>query len=425
MRGCSRDAGRDPEWEPSGGESSRTAGDFSARLDRVVTGRWFAFPLMAVLFGAVLWLTMFGAAPLSALLDRGFSAAAALAEAGLRSAGAPGWILGPLVDGMLVGVGKVISVMLPTMAIFFVLIALLEESGLVPRLAFNADRLFQAAGTQGKHCLSCLAGLGCNVPGVMSARIMKEPHRTIAVLTNSLVPCNGRLGVILPLSLVFFGSGGVGVVAGILLISAAAMLLGTLFLSRVVFRGVQPGFIMELPPYRWPDFRTVVLRTLRERVIQVLGRAVTVAAPVTILIWFMANYPAGAGFEGTAAGRLTAFLGPLGTPLGIPGHALTAVLFSLAAKEIVVGALAITGGLAASLRGSGADPASLLAGWSALEAFNFLLFFTLFMPCLLTAMTMFRETRSWRLTALGLALPFGLAYLFTLASYRIGLVLGL
>lgn len=397
--------------------------DLTRRIDQVVTHPWLAVPVMLALFLGVLTITIYGASPFTELLDRFFNLLARETTALLLSLHAPPWISGPLVDGLIVGVGAVISVMLPTMTIFFILFALLEDSGFIPRLAFNLDRVMQAVGSQGKHCLTCLMGYGCNIPGVMSARILEGRHRTLAILTNSLIPCNGRLGVILPLSALFFGERGSWVTLSLLLLSLATVMLATAFLSLTVLRGENPPFLLELPPYRRPQIKRVLERTLREKVFHVLVRASLVAAPMTLLIWFLSNYPVGAGPDHTFTGKLVRLLGPAGHLLGLDGRALVAMLYALPAKEIVLGALAITGGLASSLQGSPAVGDFLRSTWSPVTAYTFLVFFMLYLPCAYTASVIYKETRNLRWTAWGLLLPLALAVMASLAVHRLATLL--
>lgn len=402
--------------------TGRRRTDLTARIDAVVTHRFWAFPVMAAVLAAVLWITMFGAEPFTALLEGLFDAAGRRLETFLLAVGAPAWLEGALVDGLVVGVGAVVSVMLPTMTIFFILFAVLEDAGFIPRLAFNLDRPLKAAGLQGKHCVTCLVGLGCNIPGVMACRIMSGKHRLVGILTNSLVPCNGRLGVMLPLALLFFGRNGPWVLFALFILSGAAVMFAGFVLSRLL-PGADPGFVLELPPYRRPRFVALTSRVIRERVLHVLVRAVAVAAPMTLAVWFMSNYPGG-GAERTITGRLAGIFDPVGRVVGLDGETLVALAYALPAKEIVIGALAVTSGLSTSLAGSGLLEGRLAAVWSPAAAFNFLLFYMLYSPCVYTACTIYQETRSLRYTLISILLPLGLAFLFTFVACRVELWLG-
>lgn len=395
--------------------------DFSAIVDAVVLNRFWAFPAMALLLAAVFALTMFGAAPLTELLENSFSAFGRGLKALLIALGAPLWLQGALVDGLVAGVGAVVSVMLPTMGIFFVLFALLEDSGLIPRLAFNLDRPLRAFGLQGKHVVTCMVGLGCNVPGVIACRIMKGKDRLIGILINTLVPCNGRLGVMLPVALLFFGEKGVWVLLGLLITSGLAMALAAFVLSRLI-PGRVPGFILELPPYRRPMLVAIMRRTLCERVLGILVRAFLVTAPVVLAVWFCSHYPVGAP-AGTITGRLGRILDPVGRWIGLDGTVLVALAYALPAKETVLGALAIASGLGYHPGADARVTSYLLTLWSPATALKFLLFYMLYSPCLCTVATIYRETRSLRYTLVAIILPLCLAFLFTFLVHCLELCL--
>lgn len=398
----------------------------SLTLDRLLTHRLLAYPVFGAVLALVLWLTLVGAQPLSKWLETSFFRLAGAAASFLVTRGISPWITGPLVDGLIVGVGTVIAVMLPTMGIFFLLLALLEESGLIPRLALAADLPMQRVGSQGRHCLACLVSLGCNIPGVYASRTMAGRPRLLTVLTVSLIPCNGRLGVMLPLAALFFGRWATSVVLGLAALSLGTVLLACAILSRV-WRDTPGDAVMELPPFRMPNLFSVLQRTLRHRVIHVLARASVIAAPMTLLVWFMSNLPAGAPPAGTFTATLTACLERPGAAIGLDGRTLTAVLFALPAKEVVLGTLALTGGAARSLGEAGAvSLESLLAGaWTPFMALKFLVFFTLSVPCAYTVLVIRRESGSPGLTALGVGIPLVAGSLATWIMHLAGRLLGL
>ena len=311
------------------------------RIDRVVTHKVWAWPIMSALLGAVLWITIAGANIPSGWLEAAFLWLARGARTALASAGAPWWISEPLVDGLIVGTGTVIAVMLPPMVIFFTAFGVLEDFGFIPRVAFNLDRLMRAVGSQGKHCLICAMSFGCNVTGVLTSRIIdNEKDRLVAIVTSPLVICNGRFGAGIALVIVLFGSRAVPVMFSLVLLSLGAVLAATFMLNRTMFRREPSGFVMELPPYRTPQWGGVLYRALVHQVGHVMTRAVLFAAPATLLIWFLGNVPRGAPFEDTAIGWLVNVLGPMGRPLGLTGEMATALVFTLPAKEIVVASLA-------------------------------------------------------------------------------------
>lgn len=398
--------------------------DITERLDNIILHRLAAFPVMLALLGMIFTITLCGASPLTELLGNLFNWLAVGAKNILDYLKAPFWITGPLVDGLIVGVGAVVAVMLPTMTIFFILFALLEDSGFVPRLAFIMDRPMKTAGSQGKHCISCLLAFGCSIPAVVSTRIMSGSHRLLAILTSPILPCNGRLGVMLAITGFFFGPRAPLVMVALVAIAASVMMLSTFVLHITLLRDKNPGFVLELPPYRLPHLRGLIARTLRQQVLHVLVRATLIAAPVTVLIWLFSNLPAGIQTSTTITEQLAAWLKPAGLLLGLDGRTLVAILYALPAKEVVLGALAITNSLASNLGGSAVLGDYLLAHWTALKAFTFLVFFMLYLPCTYTTAVTLKETGSLKWTLTGLLLHLSTASITTWAVYKIGVLIG-
>jgi len=399
--------------------------DITGRLDNIILHRLAAFPVMLALLGIIFTITIFGASPLTELLENLFNWLAVGVKNILDYLKAPFWIAGPLVDGLIVGVGTVVSVMLPTMAIFFILFALLEDSGFVPRLAFIMDRPMKTVGSQGKHCISCLLAFGCSIPAVVSTRIMSGSHRLLAILTSSILPCNGRLGVMLAITGVFFGPWAPLVMVALIVIAAGVMMLSTFLLHITFLRHESPGFVLELPPYRLPCLRGLIMRTLRKQVLHVMVRATLIAAPMTVLIWLFSNLPAGIQTSTTITEQLAAWLNPVGLILGLDGRALVAILYALPAKEIVLGALAVTSSLASNLGGSAVLGDYLLDHWTALKAFTFLVFFMLYLPCTYTTVVTFKETGSLKWTLTGMLVHLSMALITTWVVYRTGLLIGI
>jgi len=374
----------------------------------------------------VLWITIQGANVPSAMLASAFGWLAEAARAFLTSLGAPWWVVGSLVDGLILGTTTVIAVMLPPMVIFFTAFSLLEDIGFIPRVAFNLDRLMRVVGSQGKHTLVAMMSFGCNVTGVLTCRIMdSEKDRLVAILTSPLILCNGRFGAGLALIILFFGNQALAVTLVYLAMSVGAMLAATWALNRFFFRQEPGGFVMELPPYRTPKWGQVIRRALVHQVGHTMTRAVMIAAPATFLIWLLGNFPPGAPFERTAVGYLVAALSPLGRPLGLTGEMLTALLFTLPAKEIVVSSLAITYGLQTTLADSQAILDYLAQTWTPLVAFSFITFYMLYLPCLVTVWATWKETRSARWTTTSMLVSLLAAIVITMLVFQGGRLLGL
>ena len=377
------------------------------RIDRILMGKYTALPVLLVLLGVVFSLTMWGANLPSALLSRWLMA---LQEPLRRLLSfAPWWVQGALVDGVYRTAAWVVAVMLPPMAIFFPLFALLEDAGLLPRLAFNCDVLFRRAGGSGRQCLTMCMGMGCNACGVMGCRIMDSPReRLAAILTNAFMPCNGRLPTLLVLvTLLWQGRPWAASASflGCILLAVAVTLLTTHLLTATVLRGAPTAFTLELPPYRMPRVGQVLVRSLLDKTLFVLGRAVTVSVPAGLVLWLLANLaPGGVPLLQRAA----AFFQPLGRLMGLDGMTLTAYLVGFPGNEIVLPTLAMGYTQAGSLTDcSTAALHSLLAsqGWTAETCVCMLLFCLCHFPCGTTCLTIHRETASRRWTLLAILLP--------------------
>ena len=385
------------------------------RLDRVLTSRAGGIPAMLLLLAGILWLTMAGANVPSALLSDLLLGLREPLRRLLEGAGAPWWAVGALVDGVYQTTAWVVSVMLPPMAIFFPLFTLLEDVGYLPRVAFNMDHFFHRSGAHGRQALTMCMGLGCNACGVMGCRIIQSPReRLIAILTNALMPCNGRFPTLIALISLFFAAGSGlwrSLGAALLLMSCivlavAVTLWSSRLLSATALKGLPSAFSLELPPYRLPRLGQVLVRSVLDRTLFVLGRAVTVAAPAGLVIWAAANITVG---EQSILLHLAGLLEGPGRLLGMDGVILLAFLLGFPANEIVMPCILMGYLSAGTLVDCGSLPqlrAVLTAnGWTAATAVSVLLFTLFHFPCGTTCLTIWRETRSLRWTALAVALP--------------------
>lgn len=266
---------------------------------------------------------------------------------------------------------------------------------------------------------------GCNVTGVMASRIIE--NRTIqlvSILTSPLIICSGGYGAGIALVIVLFSEQALPVMLSLIILSLGAASLATLILNKTLFRGEPGSFVLEMPPYRQPKWGQVAWRALVDRVATTMWRAVEFAGPASLLIWILGHLPPGVPFEQTAVGQLVHMLDPLGSPFGLTGEMLTALLFTLPAKEIVGPALAMTYGLQATLVPSEQVLNYLPKVWSPLSAYAFMVFFTLYMPCLVTLWAVWKETQSlkWTFTAVGVSLAMGSG--ITWSVYQVGRWLG-
>ncbi len=395
------------------------------RIDRIVTHRVWSWPITLVVFLAIFWITIKGGEIAGGWLEAGLSWLLGAARTWLASIQAPWWVTGALVDGLLVGVGTVIAVMLPPMTILFTAFALLEDLGLMPRIAFNLDRPMQALGSQGKQTLTWGMSFGCNVTGVMASRIIENKRvRLTAILTSPLIICSGGYGAGIALVIALFGARALPVMLSLVFLSLGAASLATLILNRTLFRTEPGGFVLEMPAYREPKWGQVAWRALVDRVAHTMWRAVQFAGPASLLIWVLGNLPPGAPFEQTAVGWLVRTLGPVARPFGLTGEMITALLFTLPAKEIVVPALAMTYGLQTSLVESEGVLNTLPRVWGPLSSYTFMVFFMLYLPCLVTVWAIWRETRSLKWTLMGILVPLTTASVITFLVYHGGRLLG-
>lgn len=382
------------------------------KIDKILTSRLFGIPIMLFLFGGILWLTVIGAGyPSELLSDLLFSLQDKL-SAWFMKLNPPLWLHDVLILGIYRTVAWVVAVMLPPMAIFFPLFTILEDLGLLPRIAFNLDHYFRRAGAHGKQSLTMCMGLGCNACGVVGCRIIDSPReRAIAIITNSLVPCNGRFPTLIAIIAMFFVSiGGSFIQALILLLilvfSVFATLLVSKFLSKTFLSGLSSSFVLELPPYRVPQFGKVIVRSIFDRTLFVLGRAVSVAAPAGLIIWCFSNI----NINGVSIFRYcTDFLNPVASLFGLDGTILLAFVLALPANEIFF-PIILMGYLSGT---SLADFSSLSAfreilianGWTLTTAICTIIFTLFHFPCATTILTIKKETRSVKLTLLAIFLP--------------------
>jgi ferrous iron transport protein B len=399
---------------------------FDRRMDRILTGRRAGYPAMILLLALIFWITITGAnIPSQFLADGLFWLQDRLSEL-FMAAGAPNWLHGALVLGVYRVLAWVVSVMLPPMAIFFPLFTLLEDAGYLPRIAYNLDRPFKCCKACGKQALTMCMGFGCNAAGVVGCRIIDSPReRLLAVLTNSFVPCNGRFPTLIALLSMFFIGTSEGAFSGMLsaLLLTGLILLGigmtflvTRLLSATLLKGIPSSFTLELPPYRRPQIGRVLVRSLLDRTLFVLGRAASIAAPAGLLLWLLANLTV----DGSSLlSHCAAFLDPFGRLLGMDGVILIAFILGWPANEIVVPIMI----MAYLAQGSLTEMSNLLElkqlfvshGWTWVTALCTMLFSLMHWPCSTTLITIKKETGSWKWTAIAFLIPTAAGMLACLA----------
>lgn len=392
-------------------------GKRDAFWDRILTGRLAGYPAMIGLLALIFWLTITGANYPSALLSSLFFSFQEKLTAAFMAVNAPQWLHGILVLGVYRVLAWVISVMLPPMAIFFPLFTLLEDFGYLPRIAYNLDRPFQCCKACGKQALTMAMGFGCNAAGVTGCRIIDSPReRLIAILTNSFVPCNGRLPALVTLITLFFtGASSAGPISSLrpaliltffILTGVAATFFVSRLLSATVLKGMPSSFTLELPPYRRPQIGRVIWRSILDRTLFILGRAAAVAAPAGLVIWILANVSIG---DISLLARFSGYLDPIGHLMGMDGVILMAFILGLPANEIVIPIII----MAYTSQGTLIEPGNLSdlhtllisQGWTWVTALCTMVFFLFHWPCSTTLMTIKKETGSLKWTCLSILLP--------------------
>ncbi|MFC1743097.1 nucleoside recognition domain-containing protein [Candidatus Riflebacteria bacterium] len=415
---------------------------WDSRLDSILSSRILAFPIMILILSLVFWLTIEGAN-----IPSEFLSGLLLEKGGLKVCfgkyfswktvpwffsmslyevlhkafeffSAPEWLSGFFVDGVYLAVAWVVSVMLPPMAIFFPLFTFLEDLGYLPRVAFNLDRIFRAVGAHGKQSLTMAMGFGCNAAGVIACRIIESPReRLIAILTNNFVPCNGRwptliLAAVL-VSTTFSVAGNsflpVFALTCVTLLGIIVTFLVSWLLSKTLLAGEPSGFVLEMPPFRLPKIGWIIYKSIIDRTLFVLTRAIVCAAPAGGLIWILGAVKVG---DSSLFHFLAAHLHPLGKSLGLDGVILLAFIFAFPANEIVVPTI-IMGYMNLSKMTGLENPTVLFIqnGWTWLTAVCLMLFSLLHYPCSTVTWTIWAETKSLKWTVLANVIPLSVALL--------------
>ena len=374
------------------------------KIDRIVCGKYTAYPVMLCLALVVLWLTVYLSTYLSEGLEYLCGKVTEVLYYLCESVKMPQLMQSFVISGVAGTVFKVISVMLPPMAIFFPLFTLLEDVGYLPRAAFVLDRVFEKCGVCGKQSLTMLMGLGCNSVGVVGCRIIDSPReRRIAMITNSLTPCNGRLPIIIACAGIMCSStvsAGLCILAA-LLIGVAASLALSKALSLTIFRGEPSSYTLELPPYRIPKAGEVIVRSVLDRVVKVMGRAVTAAAPCGALIWLVNNIEIGGG---TLFSLIAGYLDGIGRFLGMDGVILLSFILAFPAAELMLPVMLSAGDIFAGEAMTAAEYFAS-AGIGKAGIWCVMLFTLMHFPCATTLMTIRRESGRWGDVALAAVLP--------------------
>lgn len=381
------------------------------RLDRWLTHPVWGVLAFAAIMAAVFSLTYAIGIPLQGLLERSL-VQTLQGLVGTWTAGGPWWVGGALQEGLLGGIGTLLT-FLPILALFFALTAFLEDVGYLARAAFVMDRFMHILRLHGKSCLPLVIGFGCNVPGVLGTRIIESAGaRLLTMFLVPLIPCTGRMAVIAFLAPLFFGDRAPLVTVGLILMALGLLFASGLVGGRLFFRREAVPFIMELPLYHIPRPRTI-LRLVGQRIVEFIRKAFFVILPVSLAVWALSRFPQG-HVETSFLARASRGLEPLGKLMGFDWRLMIALLSGFIAKENTLAALAVLFGA-----GGGAALGDLISSaYTPATGLAFMASQLLFIPCAATLAALKQESRSWRFTLLSTLYLFSLSVFVSVAVYQ-------
>ncbi len=405
------------------------------KLDKILTNKITGIPIMLLILFIILYISIIGASYPSDFLFSMFNKLKIFINNVLTNIHLPRIIINFLMEGIYQVLTWVISVMLPPMAIFFPIFTLLEDYGILPRIAFNLDGYFQKSNACGKQALTMCMGLGCNVVGVTNARIIdSKRERLVAIITNSFTPCNGRFPALISIISIFFilknkilnSFVNVAIFASIIIISILITLIVSKILSKTFLKGEYSFFALELPPYRKPNFIKVIVRSIFDRTIRVLARAVVVSIPAGIIIWLLTNLSINSH---SLIYYLTNIMNPFGLIIGLDGVILMSFILGFPANEIVIPVMLmiyLSNNTMLDINNMNEIKNILITNnWTIKTAICMLIFIVFHFPCSTTMLTIKKETSSTKWTLLSFFIPLLIGVIlclivnviFNLASY--------
>ena len=380
------------------------------KIDRILTHKFFGLGIMFIFLLFILWLTIYFSSYPSELLFDMFKSFKEYILLFFDKLKIPYFINDFFINGIYLVVTWVVSVMLPPMIIFFPLFTFFEDLGFLPRIAFNLDYCFKKCKTCGKQALSMLMGFGCNAVGIMGTRIIdSKRERLLAILTNSFVPCNGRFPMLIVIISIFLGTTTLSTslyLSVFIILSILCSLLVTWILSLTLLKGKKSSFILEMPFYRKPNIRSILVHSFYDRIILILFRALKISIFAGIIIYVMSHIYVN---DSNLLNILSSFLDPIGNAIGLDGKILLAFLLGIPANEIVMPILIML-----YMNGSTMiDTNNLLFikslfidnGWTISTAICFIIFTIFHFPCSTSLFTIYDETKSYKWTLLSFLIP--------------------
>lgn len=394
----------------------------SLRIDRVLTHRIFAIPIFLCIMFTVFFLT-FGTlgSLLSDLFKSGINSFIGLVDAGLKGLHVSGWMNSLIVNGILAGVGSVLS-FLPVILLLFFFLSILEDTGYMARVAFVMDKLLRKIGLSGRSFVPMLVGFGCSVPAIMATRTLpSDRDRKMTIVLTPFMSCSAKLPIYAVFTAAFFAHSQAAVMISIYLLGIMVAILSGLLLKKTVFKGSSVPFLMELPAYRFPSAKNVMLH-MWDKAKGFIRRAFTVIFIATIVIWFLQSYSWSFDMVDDSSKSILASIGsliaPIFAPLGFGNwQASTALITGFSAKEAVVSTLSV-------LTASGGQP-DLQSIFTPLTAFAFLCFTLLYMPCVAAFAASKRELGSMKAAIAAVSYQTGVAWIIAFIVFQGGRLLGI
>ena len=394
----------------------------SDKIDQVVTNRFLGLPLLLLAMWAVFQFTFKLGDPLIGWMEAAFEGLGGLFTGWFGSLGASEMLVSFVVDGIIGGVGSVL-VFIPPIFLLFLALSFLEDSGYMARAAYIMDRFMHFLGLHGKSFLPLLIGFGCNVPAIMATRTLESKQdRLITILINPLMSCAARLPVYVLFAGAFFAAYQGWVIFSLYLLGIVlAVLVGKIFKTYLFKGGVAP-FVMELPPYRLPTLKSVLIH-MGQRGSSFIRKAGTIILGVVVLVWLLSNLPLGVEYasQESVIGKIGSVLAPLFAPAGFGNwEAAAALIFGILAKEVVVGTLGVLYGM---------DEAGLSQAiaqhWTPLSAYAFMVMTLIYVPCMAVIGAIRQETNSWGWTVFAIAYSLVLGWVMAVLVFQGGRLLGL
>ncbi len=394
----------------------------SERIDRFVTNKWLGFPIFLIVMYVVFQIVFTIGAPFMDLIDTVFGTVSEWAGEALGSAGAPDWATSFVCDGVISGVGSVV-IFLPNIVLLFILLAILEDSGYLARVAVIMDRIMHRLGLHGKSFIPMMLGFGCGVPAIMATRTMEtERERLLTILLAPFMSCSARLPVYLLLVGIFFAPHIQGLVMfSLYLLGIIVALIVGLILRKTLFKGESSAFVLEMPPYRIPTVKGVLIHACEHGGL-FLKKAGVIIFPAVLLMWLLASLPFGVEYASgdSVIGMIGSAIAPIFSlqGFGIPEAAI-AVIMGLIAKEVVVATFGTLFGVGEEALGD------VLANvFTPLSAYSFMVFILLYMPCLAAMLTIKQETNSWKIMVGAGVMMCAVAWIVSGIVYQGGVLLG-